>query len=163
MREFIKYCPPCSKPLQPKRIEEKKRLVCTECGWINYENPTPSIAILMRNKNGEILLIKRGVEPAKGKWALPSGFVESGETTEETAVRELFEETGIKGSVERLIGVYTEHTEIHGGVLVIGYEMNFESGHPRAGSDTTDVAFFPEENIPDIPFASHKAIIKAGF
>ncbi len=141
-------------------LEDRKRLVCPECGWVNYENPLPSVVIFVKNRGNKILLIKRGVEPGKGKWALPSGFIESDESPEETALRELYEETGISGRIKRLIGVYSEPTETYGRVLLIAYEAEFLDGHPKPGSDTVEVGFFSREEMPDIPFASHNAIIK---
>lgn len=160
MRKSIKYCPVCGNLLQTKLTEERERLVCPVCGWVNYENPIPSVAILVKNKDNQILLIKRGVEPGKGEWALPSGFIESDESPEETALRELFEETGIGGRIKRLIGVYSEPTETYGRVLLVAYEAEFIDGHPKAGSDTVEVGFFSKEEMPNIPFASHNAIIK---
>jgi ADP-ribose pyrophosphatase YjhB (NUDIX family) len=118
------------------------------------------VAIFVKNKDNQILLIKRGVEPGKGKWALPSGFIESDESPEETALRELYEETGISGRIKRLIGVYSEPTETYGRVLLIAYEAEFVGGHPKPGSDTVEVGFFSKEEMPGIPFASHNAIIK---
>lgn len=160
MRRHIKYCPVCGNLLQTKLTEERERLACPECGWVNYENPLPSVAIFVKNKDNQILLIKRGVEPGKGKWALPSGFIESDESPEETALRELYEETGISGRIKRLIGVYSEPTETYGRVLLIAYEAEFVGGHPKPGSDTVEVGFFSKEEMPGIPFASHNAIIK---
>jgi len=85
--------------LKIREEEGRKRLVCPACGWVNYENPIPSSAALVRNEKGEILLVKRGVEPGRGKWALPSGFIEIEETPEEACLRELKEETGLEGKI----------------------------------------------------------------
>ncbi len=159
MRDLFRYCPVCGKLLEKKFIEGKRRLVCPECGWICYENPIPSVVILLKNSKDEILLIKRGVEPQKGTWALPSGFMEADEDPEETALRELHEETGIRGKIKRLIGVYTEPTKAYGRVLLVAYEAEFLEGKPRPGSDTVDVSFFPKEGLPEIPFNAHQKIL----
>jgi 8-oxo-dGTP diphosphatase len=122
----------------------------------------PSVAAFVRNDNGEILLIKRGVAPGKGKWALPSGFIEQNELPEEAVLRELREETNIKGTLKHLIGVYTEPTKLYGNILLIGYEINFVWGKPKPGSDTEETKFFRVDKLPVIHFASHRAIIKDG-
>jgi len=107
-------------------------------------------------------LIKRGAAPGKGKWALPSGFVEANELPEETALRELKEETSIQGTLKVLIGVYTEPTRLYGNVLLIAYDVKYTAGKPRASTDTIDAKFFPAHKLPRIPFASHRAIIRDG-
>ena len=162
MNEKIKYCPMCRTLLESRKVEERPRLVCPKCEWINYENPIPSVAILLKNQNNEILLVKRNVEPEKGKWALPSGFIEAEETTEDATTRELKEETNINGKIKKLIGVYIEHPQLYKSVLVIGYEVEFISGSLLAGSDCSGARFFSLDELPPIPFSAHRKIIKEG-
>jgi len=159
MRRMFKYCPKCGAELKLKKIEKEKRLTCPECQWVNYENPLPSSAALVRNKKGEILLVKRGVEPGKGKWALPSGFIEIDETPEKACLRELKEETGLKGEIVRLVGVYSQKSLLYRNVLIIGYEVEAR-GKLSPGSDSQRAEFFPLDKLPDIPFSSHKKIIE---
>ena len=156
-----KYCPKCGAKLKSRRIEKEKRLACPECHWVNYENPLPSSAALVRNKKGEVLLVKRGKEPGKGKWALPSGFIEIDETPEKACLRELREETGLKGEIVRLVGVYSQKSLLYRNVLIIGYEVEAR-GNPSPGSDSLKVEFFPLDNLPDIPFSSHRTMIEDG-
>jgi L-aspartate-alpha-decarboxylase len=129
---------------------------------VHYANPLPSAVAFVCKGDREVLLIKRGVEPGRGKWALPSGFVEAHELPEETALRELTEETNVKGTLSGLIGVYTEPTKIYGSVLLIAYDVKYVTGDPRASTDSVDAKFFPVEKIPRIPFASHRKIIRDG-
>ena len=158
---MIKFCHKCGSKLKLSRIEEEKRLACPECHWINYENPLPSSAALVRNKKGEVLLVKRGHEPGMGKWALPSGFIEIYETPEKACLRELKEETGLKGKIVRLVGVYSQKSLLYRNVLIIGYEVEAR-GNLSPGSDSLEAEFFPLDDLPDIPFSSHKKIIKDG-
>lgn len=155
-----KFCPLCKKSLEKREIENITRFVCPDCGWTHYANPVPSAVAFVYNKREEILLIKRGVAPGKGKWALPSGFIEQHEIPEQTAIRELEEETHIKGSIKRLIGVYSEPTKLYGNVLLIAYDVNPVSGKIRPGSDTLAARYFPAKRLPSIPFRSHRMIIK---
>lgn len=158
---MIKYCPKCGSKLKLSRIEEEKRLACPACQWVNYENPLPSSAALVRNDKGEVLLVKRGKEPGKGKWALPSGFIEIDETPEKACLRELKEETGLKGEIVRLVGVYSQKSLLYRNVLIIGYEVEAR-GNLSPGSDSLKAEFFPLDNLPDIPFSSHRKMIEDG-
>ena len=72
-----------------------------------YRNPTPTVDIVILKEN-DLLLIRRGREPFRGKWALPGGFIEYGETAEEAAVREAAEETGLTVELEGILGVYSD-------------------------------------------------------
>ena len=158
----LKFCPSCKARLSTRTIEGIRRQSCPKCGWVHYANPLPSAVAFVCKNDREVLLIKRGVEPGRGKWALPSGFVEAHELPEETALRELTEETNVKGTLSGLIGVYTEPTKIYGSVLLIAYDVKYVTGDPRASTDSVDAKFFPVEKIPRIPFASHRKIIRDG-
>ncbi|MEO0206932.1 MAG: NUDIX hydrolase, partial [candidate division WOR-3 bacterium] len=152
------YCPVCKNNL----IRKQSVFVCKKCGWRHYNNPVPSVAGFIMNSNDEILLIKRGAEPEKGKWALPSGFIEPNETPEQAVLRELKEETGLNGIIKKMLGVYVEPTRIYGDVLLIGYEIEITGGKTKPGSDTTEVRFFSKNKLPGIPFLSHRAISRQG-
>ena len=162
MTQNPRFCPSCKTKLSSRKIEGIRRQSCPKCGWVHYANPLPSAVAFVYKDDRELLLVKRGVEPGSGKWALPSGFVEANEIPEETALRELKEETCVKGTINGLIGVYTEPTKIHGNVLLIAYDIRYNSGKPFAGTDSIDAKFFPIKKFPRIPFASHRAIIRDG-
>jgi len=158
VKGMFRYCPKCGAGLRVKKLEKRIRLVCPGCGWVNYENPLPSAAALVRNRKDEILLVKRGVEPSKGKWALPSGFIEIDETPERACLRELKEETGLKGEIVRLIGVYSQESGLYKNVLIIGYEVNAR-GNLLPGSDSQEAEFFSACNLPVVAFSSHIELI----
>ena len=157
--EEFYYCPRCSHQLELRSWEGRLRKICPACQWIGYENPLPCAAALVLNTSGEILLVRRGVEPARGEWALPSGFMEIDETPEQCCLRELEEETGLKGKVIRLIGVYAQSSARYKKVLIVGYEVEAR-GKPSPGSDSQAVAFFPPEKMPPIAFSSHRHLIE---
>jgi 8-oxo-dGTP diphosphatase len=160
-RRSFKYCPRCSSKLQEEEVEDRKRFLCKSCGWVNYENPLPSVAAMVRNKLGDILLIRRGIEPGLGEWALPSGFIEIDETPEMACVRELEEETGLMGCITGLIGVFSQKSSMYKNVLIIGYAVEGE-GELQAGSDSLEAKFFPVQEMPEIAFPSHVEMITAG-
>jgi 8-oxo-dGTP diphosphatase len=155
------YCPLCGSGLSTLEEEGRERLFCPACRWIHYANPLPSAAALVRNNKGEVLLVKRGVEPGLGKWALPSGFIEIEETPEEACLRELNEETGLEGEILRLVGVYSQASQVYKKVLIIGYEVKAR-GRLLPGSDSLDAKYYPLEDIPEIAFSSHRQIICDG-
>ncbi len=123
-------------------------------------NPVPVVSCLVRNSKGNLLLIKRGIEPEKGKWALPGGFQEVNETSEEAGRRELFEETGVKGEVVRLVGVHVQPSKTYGQVLMVGYEYKALNKTLKVGDDAADTKYFPKNKLPKIPFKSQRKLIK---
>ena len=152
----VKFCPYCGYKLVRKMLEGRERLYCSRCGKIFYENPTPVVAVIARDDEGKILLIKRKIEPCKGEWALPSGFMELEESPAEAALRELAEETGLKGKSKRLIGVYPNNSEIHGYLITIIYEIKILGGKLCAGDDAEEAEFFAVNQLPPLAFQSHQ-------
>jgi len=153
---FIKFCPYCGYKLIRKMLEGRKRLYCTRCSKIYYENPTPVVAAIARDEEGKVLLIKRKIEPRKGEWALPSGFMETDESTVEATLRELAEETGLKGKSKRLVGIYSNNSEIHGYLVTMIYEVEILGGKLCAGDDAEKAEFFAVNQLPPLPFQSHR-------
>lgn len=115
--------------------------------------------VLIDDRN-RLLLVKRGVAPRQGMWCLPGGFMETGETPEQTAVRELQEETGLTGRINTLIGATTSPGTLYESILVIGYLVTRFSGSAMAGDDASDVNFFKKDHLPDIAFESHHSFIR---
>ena len=154
-----KYCPICATPLKNRNIENKDRLACTKCNWINYLNPLPVVVCLVANRKKELLLIKRGVEPCKGYWALPGGFIEINETPEQAGERELFEETGLKDKAGRLLEIIMQKSKMYGHVMIIGMTFSIKRETLQVGDDAQDARFFPLNKLPNIPFKAHHRLI----
>ncbi len=90
--EAFRFCPRCGSQF----TAHSERLVCGHCELNYYLNPKPCASIALRNPNGEYLFVQRAVEPAKGAWDLPGGFVDQHESFEEAACREIAEELGLQ-------------------------------------------------------------------
>ena len=150
----------CGLKLTSGLIDRRDRLHCKACGWINYRNPLPVVSCLISNKKGEVLLVRRGIEPCKGHWALPGGFMEIDETPEKAGKRELFEETGINGRPSRLVGVRVHESRSYGPVLVVGIEYKAKSFKLKVGDDAEDAKFFPPKKRPRIPFRSQEELLR---
>jgi len=157
----IKFCPYCGNKLVRKMLEGRERLYCSRCEKIYYENPTPVVAVIAKDDEGKILLIKRKIGPCKGEWALPSGFMEIEETPTQAALRELAEETGLKGKYKKLIGVYSNTSEIHGYLVTIIYEVEIIGGKLCAGDDAEEAEFFIVNKLPPLAFQSHREALEA--
>jgi len=154
------YCPLCATLLQTGIVEGRKRKYCPNCDFIDYKNPLP-VAIAVAVKDKKFLLIKRGLAPRKGMWGAPSGFIEVGETPEETCLRELKEETGVSGEIVKLIGVARrEDKEIYGDMLVVKYLVKVIEGELAPGEEVRDARFFDIAELPDYYVNLHKEIIK---
>lgn len=153
------YCHFCGTQLTKKLLEGSVRLFCKHCNEPLYENPIPATCLVVVDGKGKILLVKRSVEPKKGFWCLPGGFMELGETPEQAALRELKEETGLSGKIDMLLGVTSNPSAQYDTVLMAGYFVKDYSGTPEAGDDASDLGFFDPEELPEIAFESHKKFI----
>ena len=107
------------------------------------------------NEKGEILLQKRA---DNGQWGLPSGYVDIGESVEHGAIREIWEETGIHTQVKRLVGIHSDpqHNVIaaypDGSLIqfaIVVFECEYLSGQLRISDESTDIGYFPPDNLPD--------------
>ncbi|MDI6851854.1 MAG: NUDIX domain-containing protein [bacterium] len=155
----VQFCPYCGHKITKSRENGRERYYCAHCKLFIYKNPVPVVVVVVFNDVGEVLLVKRKEEPEKGKWALPSGFVEINEAPYETASRELYEETGIMIEKLTLINVYQQKSKRYESVIVISY-LGFSSEVPQPGDDAEDAKFFAINELPEIPFESHTKAIK---
>ena len=155
-----KFCPYCGERLIEKSFGERVHYYCQKCDRISYENPLPAVAALVLNQKNQLLLVKRSVEPAKGKWCLPGGFIEISESIEEAVLRELEEETGLKGEIGGLVDFFSQGSQHYGAILIFGYRAKILGGELRAGDDAQEVGFFDLDALPSLAFLSHQGLIE---
>ncbi|MFU8856607.1 MAG: NUDIX domain-containing protein [Deferrisomatales bacterium] len=155
-----RYCATCGTLLETKKIDGKRRAICTACGFIAYENPLPVAAALVTNAAGEVLLVRRGRHPMKGMWCLPCGFAEADEQIEEAVLRELAEETGLAGSVGPLLDAVTTRNYFYGNMVMITFAIEDPRGTPRAGDDAVEVRYFPLDRMPALAFPSQERAVR---
>lgn len=91
--EIFKFCPKCGR--ENFEIHNALSRHCSDCGFTYYQNPRASTAAFILNSKGELLVVRRAKDPAKGTLDLPGGFVDNEETAEQGMVREIKEETGL--------------------------------------------------------------------
>ncbi len=160
MRHVFKFCPLCKCKLYQKTVEDRIRLVCQKCGWIDYQNPLPVAVCAAINSERKILIVRRNQQPGKNKWALPGGFIEANEKPEKACLRELKEETGLEGTLLGLAGVYLRRTKIYGSLIVVGYAVKVLKENIFLNHELRDARFFSRKDLPQIPFSAHRRIIK---
>lgn len=158
-RKQPSFCPYCAGRLESRDIAGRSRLACPACGEVHYENPLPAATALVVNDRGELLLGRRSVEPARGQWCLPGGFIEADESMDQAAIRELREETGLQADSAVFLGCCYQHSRHYGGVIVFGYRVDAVRGEAVAGDDMQELAYFAFDRLPAIAFDSHHRLI----
>ena len=124
-----------------------ERLVCAHCGHVDYRNPKVVVGSVVSH-DGQILLCRRAIEPRRGFWTLPAGYLELGETAEAGACREAFEEAQARIAIEGVLAVYSIARI---GQIQLIFRAGFaEPGAPRfaAGPESAEVALFGWDAIP---------------
>jgi 8-oxo-dGTP diphosphatase len=155
-----KYCPYCKDELEIKHIDGRDRGQCKSCSWINYRNPLPAVACLIEDNDNRLLLIKRGIEPYKGEWGLPGGFIEIDETVAASAIRELYEETGVTAKAVKQVGAFIDPSQMYDAVVVIGFVLKADKFDLTPGDDAVDAKFFNMDDLPELVIPSHKVILR---
>jgi 8-oxo-dGTP diphosphatase len=126
---------------------------------LNEQLPILAASVCVRRR-GDVLLIQRGKDPGKGKWAFPGGKVAFGETTQQAALRELQEETGIGATLGELSGLFEVISPSHHFAIACYFASN-PKGEICAGSDAAEARWVPVGSILDLPLASNIAAVVA--
>jgi ADP-ribose pyrophosphatase YjhB (NUDIX family) len=124
--------------------DDRPRLVCGDCGFVNYINPrivTAAVPVW----DGKFLLARRAINPRKGFWTIPAGFLEVGETVEAGAVRETWEEVRARIRTTGLLGLYNIAAI---GQLYVVYRAEMLSGDYGVGPESSEAALFAWDDIP---------------
>ncbi len=153
------FCPACGEPVAERVLEEdhRPRLVCPN-GHITWRNPRLVVGTLPV-RGGRVHLARRGIEPERGRWSYPGGFLELGESAAEGARRETEEETQLLVQVGRLIGAYSRP---HAGVVTLVYEADIVGGEVAPGDETTEVRAFGPDEIPwgELAFSTTESALR---
>jgi mutator protein MutT len=145
--------------LKETLVENRLLPTCPSCGLIVYFNPKVAAGVIIEDGEGTIL-IRRGIEPAYGKWTFPGGYVNRGERPEDAAVREVAEEVGLNVSLTALHGIYsyTNHP-----IIVIVYRGLIVDGTLNVSPECLDVRHVSPSAIPwdDLAFPSTAEALRA--
>jgi ADP-ribose pyrophosphatase YjhB (NUDIX family) len=124
--------------------DDRPRYLCESCGIIHYQNPKMVVGCIPE-KNGKILLCRRAIEPRSGKWTLPAGYLENGETVAQGAIREAFEEA--RANIE-ILAPYALFNICYVNQVYLMFRARLIGNNFKAGSESTDVRLFSETEIP---------------
>ncbi len=148
------FCSHCGQPvtLTVPEGDNRPRHVCTACGRIHYQNPR-IVAGCVPEHEGRILLCRRAIEPRRGYWTLPAGFMENGETTQEAARRESVEEALAEVEIGSLLAVV--HV-LHADQVHVMFRARLPRPEFGAGAESLEVRLCGEAEIPwhDLAFRS---------
>jgi ADP-ribose pyrophosphatase YjhB (NUDIX family) len=147
MASSLNFCSRCGTQLEFGAIdgEDRERLACPSCGHIAYVNPRLVVTVFPITEAGQLVLIRRGIEPGKGWWAQPGGFLEVDETVNQAAIRETWEETGLLIEPGEIIGLYTR---LEAAVVTIAFEAKIVGGLATPTREATEIKAFAPEDIP---------------
>lgn len=151
-----RFCPRCGSAIPAP--DGDARPACPAGHYTWFVDPKVAVGVVPTGGDGRILLVRRNHEPAYGRWAFPSGFVDAGEVVEAAAAREVLEETGVHVQLDALLGVYSEAAEP---VVFVAYAGTIVSGEPIAGDEALEVGFFAPDALPELPFPHDARVMAA--
>ncbi len=146
-RPLIRHCKQCGEAVTyrvPDDGDTRERAVCPACRTIHYENPL-NVVGTVPIWQGKVLLCKRNIEPRWGKWTLPAGFMELGETVADGAARETVEEGGAEFELE---GLFALLNVVRVGQVHLFYRARLLSDRFDPGHETLEARLFAEAEIP---------------
>jgi 8-oxo-dGTP diphosphatase len=158
LADEVNFCPRCGTPVVIEEHFGQQRPACPTCGWIYFADPKVAVAGLIE-KDGQVLLVRRAIDPRRGLWTLPAGFVDAGEDPARAMEREFLEETGLQVRVTRLLDVVFGQEHPRGAHIIIFYRVQWLSGEFQAGDDVDRIAYFPIDQLPPLAFSNTESII----
>lgn len=161
-QHLYRFCPRCAHALEDRPFEGKLRRVCPACNFIYFPDPKVAVVALIE-ADQRVLLIRRAVEPARGQWALPGGYMDAGELPVAALQREVSEEVGLDVDIGALVEIFPM---VNRGGASLGIVLAYRA-HPRngaalltAGDDVDQAAWFSAEELPaELAFDSTQRLL----
>jgi ADP-ribose pyrophosphatase YjhB (NUDIX family) len=155
-----KYCPRCRAQLEP----DDGKVECPDCGFFTYGSSKPTASGLVLDDGGRVLLSRRAVEPDKGKWDFPGGFLEEGEHPVDCLRRELDEEAGVRIEPRDFLGIWMDvYGDREISTLNLYWTARIVEGEPDPADDVAEFRWFAADEIPldELAFAHLPEVISA--
>jgi 8-oxo-dGTP diphosphatase len=156
----FRFCPRCGGNLSRRRIKmnEPERLVCEQCSYVFYQDPKV-VAATIFTLQGSVVLLRRAVEPALGRWVFPGGYVDRGESVADAAIRETKEESNLDVRLCSLLNIYSYPGSPN---VVVVYAAEVVGGELQACDESDDARIFAPAQIPwhDLAFKSTEEALK---
>jgi ADP-ribose pyrophosphatase YjhB (NUDIX family) len=151
----VRFCPRCAAEAD---IKYPRSIVCPNCGYAAFFNPKPVACTIPRDPDDKIILMRRATEPSKGRWTMPGGFVDLGESVPDAAQREAKEELEIDVTIGELVGVYSSPEDR---VVVVVYAAT-TTQEPRTTDEALEVKAFRTAELPwtDLAFWSDERALR---
>jgi ADP-ribose pyrophosphatase YjhB (NUDIX family) len=158
---LFNYCPACGTALAERLIAGVRRAACPACEFVVFADPKV-VAVVVVEHAGQVLLGRRSINPGMGQWSFVAGYVNRGEKVEDTALREVKEETNLAVRLDGLLGVYSATGRSH---ILIAYRANVTPDALRALTpqleEVSDLAFFGPDEMPPLAFPGDYEIFAA--
>lgn len=159
-----RYCPLCSVELEARLVGGRERKACPGCRFVLFVGPAGAAAGVVLDEARRVLLVRRGIEPYRGDWALPAGYQEIEEHPREALVREVREETGIDIDVGELLELLfiPDDPRKPANVAIYRCRPSRPGQVPQAGDDARDARWFALDDLPeDLGFPNNRVILEA--
>jgi ADP-ribose pyrophosphatase YjhB (NUDIX family) len=160
-----RFCPRCAAELD--RSDAPARVECPECGFVGHANSSPCVGVIVEDDAGRILLARRAVEPYRGKWDTPGGYLEEGEHPLDGLRRELLEETGLLVEPKTFLGAFMDwygDAPDANATLNLFWTARAVAGEPAPADDVDELRWFGADELPpeeDIAFHLLPAVFAA--
>lgn len=163
MLDGWRFCPKCGESI----VRDDGRAACSGCGFVAYANSAPTASALVTDEAGRLLMARRAVDPYRGLWDLPGGFLEEGEDPIAALQRELREETGLAIEPLDFLGAYVdwygpERGEGVQATLNLYWTARAVTGEPRAADDVAELRWFGPDELPgELAFSNLSTVLEA--
>jgi ADP-ribose pyrophosphatase YjhB (NUDIX family) len=154
-----RFCLWCGTPLELRAFDGKQLPACPSCDFVLWPDPKLATAVVVEAVGG-IVVGKRSIDPGRGLWCLPGGFVDDHEHPAQAAMRECQEEIGAAVIIAGPLGIYHVRRAQRPHLVVIGYRAQLAAGaRAVAAQEMDEVGVFPADSLPPLAFTSHQEAV----
>lgn len=158
LEDQYRFCPLCATALQLREVDHRQLLACPSCPFVHWNNPKPCASAIVV-KGDTVLMLKRAREPMQGYWVLPGGFMDTEDSPDGTAIREMKEETGLTFTPTKVVGAYKIANDSRGHHIDIVYAGDVTGELTINPNEHTEWCYFPLTDLPNnIAWEQRRAI-----